>query len=171
MQALSAREAATRAGVNPAMVRYFFDDRLGFLAALMDYGFEDVLKQAGPKAGASQLATLVRALHRTPWLAQLLVQTVYAGDELRAHFERSHAPGLLSLYRGLLADGQEEGVIRSDLPEDLAIAGLISLIVFPIVAADSLKALLFEDDEADLAELAVLLITRLYAKGTSNDPT
>ena len=39
----SMRAVAERAKANPAMVRYFFGDRLGYLRALLDDGFEQVL--------------------------------------------------------------------------------------------------------------------------------
>lgn len=164
VRALSAREAAIRAKVNPAMVRYFFKNRLGFLAALMDYGFETVLQQSTSQPDASPFEALVRSIHRTPWLAQLLVQTVYAGDELRDHFEKTHAPKLLANYRTLLANGQAAGQIRNDLPESLAITGLISLIVFPVIAADSLQKMVFDGPSQDFEDTAVALVTRLYSR-------
>lgn len=169
LQALSAREAALRAGVNPAMVRHFFGDRLGYLAALMDFGFQTLLPDPVDDAEPPSMAELIRALHRSPWLAHLLVQTVYAGDELRGHFEASHAPRLLAFYRRFLSEGQAHGTIRRDLPDSAAITGLISLIVFPIVAGQSLENMLFEDEATDFAETSIVLVTTLFAQEAPDD--
>ncbi len=137
----------------------------------MDYGFETVMRDGSNGPEKQSLGGLIRSLHRTPWLAQLLVQTVYAGEELRAHFEAVHAPRLMDRYRSLLSEGQAAGHIRDDLPENLAIAGLISLIVFPVIAADSLGKLLLARPDGDLEDNAVALVMQLFARRQTNDPT
>jgi TetR/AcrR family transcriptional regulator len=125
---VSLREVAERAGVNQAMVRYYFGDRNGFLAAMLDDGF-DRLFAAVPETGSARkvLERWMSELNGMPWLMVLMMQCVYASTELRAHFVQRHAPRIVAIVGRAVQP-------RSDGDARLAVLSFVSMLVFPQLA-------------------------------------
>ncbi|MEZ5500100.1 MAG: TetR/AcrR family transcriptional regulator [Steroidobacteraceae bacterium] len=137
---ISLREIADGARVNPAMVRYYFKDRHGFLGALLDYGYEAVLREArthaevAPSDLENLLSGIFRAVSDRPWLPILLMQTVLGGSELRDAFINQHVPRMRATLRDALQRAAGAGDLRRDLDPDLALLTLVSMMFFPQVA-------------------------------------
>jgi TetR/AcrR family transcriptional regulator len=122
------RDIAERAGVNQAMVRYYFDNKHGLEAAMLDDGFERLL-DAIPKDSDFKITiqSAISTLNTMPWLPLLAMRTVYASDALRRHFIEKHAPRIVrALGNGLK--------LRSDLEPKFVFLSIISMVVFPQVA-------------------------------------
>jgi len=143
MRPISIRDIADRADMNQAMVRYQFGDKDGLMKAVLDHGFEQLLESVPENGGFEEtLFALVVWMRDNAWLAMLMMQSVYPGDELRTHFETQHAPRLVRLYQGALERGRAANQARDDLDPRFAVSALISLLVFPNLAGPTLGRVL-----------------------------
>lgn len=128
LDAFSLREVAGRAGVNQAMVRYYFKDKEGFEAALLDAGFDDFLAALPARAGFRETArAAIAALNRAPWLPLLVARTVYLSADLRTRFLERHAPRLAAALGGRFR-------LRADIEPRFVVLSIISMLVFPQLA-------------------------------------
>lgn len=144
--ATSLRQVALAAKVTPALANYYFRDKAGLLDAVMDGRVvplvqalsASVLAAGGePKAA---IAAFVRHYTATaaanPWLPQLIVREVLNSEgALRETFPQRFAGGMAALLRGLVAAGKERGDFRADLDTSEVVMAIVSLCIFPFVAA------------------------------------
>ena len=143
MQPISVRDISLKADVNQAMVHYHFDDKEGLMKAVLNFGFEQLLEQVPADASFEKtIYALISWTQANAWLLILMMQSVYAGDNLRNHFETEHAPRLAGLYQSALENGRKSGLVRDDLDPKFAMSALISLVVFPNLAGPSLGRVL-----------------------------
>jgi AcrR family transcriptional regulator len=127
-QPLALRDVAERAGVNQAMVRYYFRDKHGFLEALLDDGFGRLVAAIGDRRTLAEVTgAAIAALNAMPWLPVLLTQSVYLSAELREQFIRQHAPRLVEALERVVP--RRRGV----LPHHAALV-LLSALIFPQIA-------------------------------------
>lgn len=141
-------EAASRAGVTPAMVRYYFSSKQGFLVALLEAGFAPVLAELedtepGDARAEARLARLLRHLAEHPWLPALVLRSVLEEDgPLRETFVTAYAPRIAAAGRRLLADAAAAGQARTDLDPRLTFVSVLSMVVFPFLARPALERVL-----------------------------
>lgn len=104
LQGVSLREVAEHAGVNQAMVRYYFKDKSGFEVAMLDSGCKRLLA-AIPDEEEFEITfrAAISALNSMPWLPILVLRTVHIGDSLREYFLTTHAPLLMAKFGAHLA--------------------------------------------------------------------
>src|SRR5690606_19386967 len=109
---VSARQIAAAAGTTPAMIHYYFENKLGLFRAMLEEAigpFRDLLRgalaeNADPRA---DLITLIQGHMRTaaanPWIATLLINEVLGGKgRFRPTFIRDVASRLLPMVVELL---------------------------------------------------------------------
>lgn len=135
-QELNLRQIALRAGVTPALAHYYFKNRDGLLAALIDELaapqiealVQSVQAQSGGPAAAltSLMQRLSALLARDRFLAHCLLMQAAASVRAR----------LKARLQTLLAQGQLGGALRSDLPADYLAETLLGLAVFPLLDAE-----------------------------------
>jgi AcrR family transcriptional regulator len=141
LQGVSLREVAEHAGVNQAMVRYYFEDKSGFELAMLDSGFE-VLMEAIPKDEdfETTFRAAVSTLNTMPWLPILIMRTVHIGDSLRGYFLATHVPSLMAvLGRHVIGDSK------------FAFLTVLSLLVMPQITRQLSREILgikFDDEFA-----------------------
>ena len=122
---------------------------------------------AGPDPRAT-LSAFVRHYTSTaaanPWLPQLIVREVLETDgALREEFPRRFAGGMTTMLRRTVEDGQRRGLFRTGIDAAHVVMSLMSLCIFPFVAAPMVSGALGIDTSADRAaaladhHLAVLL--------------
>lgn len=150
--ATSLRQIAQAAHVTPALASYYFRDKPGLLAAVIEQRVAPAAGRViavlqGEEPALARLERFVREYTdvavRNPWLPQLIVREVL-NDEgvLRDTFVARFGSGLGGLLRGTLAQAQAEGALRRDLaPEHLAMS-LMSLCVFPFIATPLVRGVL-----------------------------
>ena len=160
---VSLRDISDRANVNQAMVRYHFSNKEGLMKATLDHGFEQLLAQLPKKEEFEPtIKSIIGWIRKNPWLVSLMMKSVYGGDELRKHFETVHTPKLLGLFDRILKQGQANAQVRQGLDQKFLVSSLVSLIIFPILAAPVMDKTLNtgpqkKNQENYLAELMRLL--------------
>jgi TetR/AcrR family transcriptional regulator len=161
---ISLRDVADKAGVNQAMVRYYFKDKHGFLSAMLDEGWDRLLAEI--PHGSDQHAvftTLISRLNAMPWLPVLMMQCVYTSTELRAHFVKRHAPRMIEMLRSFAGD-------RADLDPSFVVLSLASMLVFPQLARPVVgPAFGLRFDDRFARDFATHLTTLFAAKGAVHD--
>ena len=139
------REVASAAGVTPAMVSYYFGDKQGLYAAMLESVFERLTDRvaalARHEAGeeGDPLSAFVRmhiaTLAEDPWVPQLILREVLGGEgPLRERFIEEFARRMAAAILGLLQEGIAEGRLRADLDPRLAMLSLMGLCVFPYLS-------------------------------------
>lgn len=158
-EAVSLRDVAKRAGTTAAMVHYYFGDKSGLFAALLDETLASVLERVRSALAARGAASEGRAarasvegatgqgsvielffdiahetLGATPWIPRLVLREVLSDDApFRERFIEGYARPMSLLLRGALREEVKAGRLRADLDVDLGFTSLIGLAVFPFI--------------------------------------
>ncbi len=139
--ATSVREIAFKVGVTPAMVHYYFGNKLQLLRNVLDRTLQPLAQAmahmretaSDPVSGFTTL--LIRMASEHPNLVVLLTrEVILPGGKLQTYFLEHFAPRLGGALPGLLAIEQQHGKLRQDYDPQLAAMMLLSLCVFPFVA-------------------------------------
>lgn len=173
---VTARQIAVAAGTTPAMIHYYFGNKLGLFRAMLERAIAPVRELiAGSLAQAGAVvdpAVLIRMHMRTaaanPWIATLIVNEVLAEKgRFRTTFIRDVAGRQASLVMQLLQRARAAGSLRQDLDVRFAALSLMSLCIFPFLAravAGPVLGLKFDDEEI---ERLIAHTARLFAAGTA----
>ena len=155
--ATSLREIAREAGVNAALVHYYFGDKpqlqQAVIAERLMPAFEEV-RGAAMQAGddiAGLIAGFVRgmcmAVEKHPWLPPLWVREVLCeGGALRDVLFTTVAPQMPRMLAARFAAAQDAGQLNPDLDPRLLVTSLIGLTLFPAAGAPIWRRLLDADD-------------------------
>jgi AcrR family transcriptional regulator len=168
------RAVAEEAGVNPALVHYYFGSKFELLQAVFDRVFEP-LAEAIARMGRSGkvdleelIGLLFEAFGHNPALPRLIVREVMLGaGPMREHFVRAYAPRLGGALVPVLSREQAAGRIDPELHPALLVINILSLCVFPFVAAPvAAEALQLELDQETRSTLQAQ-VERLLRQGVS----
>jgi AcrR family transcriptional regulator len=139
--ATSIRRLADAAGVNPALVHYYFGTKRELLGAVMDRTLEPMARaiaamQESGSANIEKVAGLMFTMAgRHPAMPRLITREVMlSGGETQALFVKRYAPRLGGALPALFRGEQEQGRIRPDLDPGAAALMLLSLCMFPFIA-------------------------------------
>jgi AcrR family transcriptional regulator len=139
--ATSVRELADRAGVNPALVHYYFGSKKRLLFAVMDRAVKPLaeglssMRQSGDARIEDIAALFFSMAARHPAMPKLMTREVLlSGGETRDVFARDYAPKLGGALPALIAREKQQGRIRKDMDDGAAALMILSLCVFPFVA-------------------------------------
>jgi AcrR family transcriptional regulator len=172
---VTARQIAAAAHTTPAMIHYYFENKVGLFRAMLQEAIEPfgrVLSAAvGVREGAppADLAALigghVRTVVANSWIATLIVNEVLPeGGQFRAAFVRDIAARLLPMLVQLLEHGRKNGTLRGDIDPQLTALSILSLNVFPLISRPITGPVLgfkLEDD----VERFIAHTTRLLFQG------
>ena len=161
---VSLRDVAERAGVNQAMVRYYFKDKHGFLAALLDHGFERLFRAVALGGGAASIfKRVISGMNAMPWLPILMMRSVYASGELRTHFREKHAPKIVAILK-------ETVKLRKGMDPAHAALSIISLLVFPQLARPVVGQVLgIRFDERFAKSFSTHIVKLFDARGATHE--
>lgn len=140
------RSIATRAGVNPSLVHYYFGDKAQLQQAVIEerlIPMVDRLREAIPLHGdsvAELVGTFVRGIGALvtahPWFPALWVREVLCeGGALRDLMFERIAPQLPLRMAERFARAQRDGGLNPDLDPRLLMVSLVGLSLFPAASA------------------------------------
>lgn len=171
--AVSVRQLAKAAGVTPAMINYYFDNKQGLMRAVLERGLDRILdivrevaaQHDGPVT-TSFIDHYIRAINEDPSLPQLMVREVLSGSaEYQQVIAERFARRALELMPPRLAEDIAAGRLRDDLDPRFTMLSLVGMCIFPFIAAPLLQPLLgYRFDEA-FADMLVDHTTRLFHEG------
>ena len=169
------RQIAAAAGSSPAMIHYYFGDKLGLYRAMLDEAFAPVAaafqrirdSSSGAVPGVASLVKVyMNMLAANPWVPALIVQEVLAqGGQFRPQFIEHFAARLAPLFIQALSREQAQGTVRADLDPRLAAVSAVSLSVFPFLALPVTSQVFGLSTEGDALERLTLHTTRVLLEG------
>ena len=139
--ATSVRQVANHAGVNPALVHYYFDNKAGLLRAVLDRTLEPMAQAIAAMRTDMDLdvgsiaGEIFEMAARHPALPRLIVREVLLSTgETRDMFIKHYAPRLGGALPGLVGNAQRQGRVDESLDPGVVALMLLSLCIFPFVA-------------------------------------
>ncbi|NUO75396.1 MAG: TetR/AcrR family transcriptional regulator [Lysobacter sp.] len=144
--ATALRSIAIEAGVNPALLHYYFGDREQLQAAVIQERVMPAIAslaghlQAAGDDSARLIAAFVRGVGDTvaqyPWFPSLWVREVLCeGGALRDLLVNQIGPQLPQMLAQRFALAQRDGRLNADLDPRLLVVSLVGLTLFPIAGA------------------------------------
>ena len=172
--ATSMREIAEQSGVNPAMIHYYFGNKLALLRTVMEHTLEPLAsalatmksEQNAPIGQISRL--LMDTVNRHPKLPVLMVREVMLpGGALQDYFLEHMAPRLGGALPGMIRNEQQAGRVTPELDPAISAMLLLALSVFPFIVRDvAEKGLGVVYDEAGIEQMQNH-VARLLREGMS----
>jgi TetR/AcrR family transcriptional regulator len=169
------RRIAAAAGTTPAMIRYYFKDKLGLYRAMIEEAMRPVQAElqravAAPAGAPLDVETILRLymemLAANRWLPALIVHEVLdEGGQLREQFIANFAGRIAPMLVQVLRREQSQGTMRPDVEPELAAVSAISLCVFPFVSLPITGRVLGLSLQGEGLERVVSHTTRLFRAG------
>jgi len=172
--AVSVRQIAADAGVNAAMVNYYFQDKQGLYTAMILETVAPLLAdlKALRDHGTEQpslrgfIERYIRLIADNAWLPNLIVREVlYGSSGFQETFLKTFARHMGQGLPVLVNNECQAGDLRKDLNPQLAALSLISMAAFPFVAKPVLESGLNLRMDAAFTETLVHHTIRLFYEG------
>jgi AcrR family transcriptional regulator len=141
-RAVSSRQIGAAAGVNFAMIRYYFGGKPGLYREILDdlipaqlRDFEAAKGDGGGAPLEDILANLVRVWAANPWIAGFVLREVLIpGGPMRAMFLREFPERLAPQVERAVQEQMRRGKLRADLDPKLLVLSMVSLAIFPFLS-------------------------------------
>ena len=142
-RAVSSRQIGAAAGVNFAMIRYYFGGKPGLyreiLQGVLPAQLQEFEAWAAADDGGMQvpdiLANIVRVWAANPWIAGFVLREVLVpGGPMRTMFLREFPERLAPLVERVVQAQMRRGTLRADLDPKLLVLSIVSLAIFPFLA-------------------------------------
>jgi TetR/AcrR family transcriptional regulator len=173
---VTARQIAAAAGTTPAMIHYYFENKVGLFRAMLQEAIEPfgrmlsgAVGNESPVPGADLSALInghIRMAAANAWIAPLIVNEVLPEDgQFRAAFVRDIASRLLPMLVQLIEQGRQAGKFREDIDPHLTALSIVSLNMFPLISRPITGPILGFKLEGDDLERLISHTTRLLLSG------
>jgi AcrR family transcriptional regulator len=147
------RGIAREVGVTPAMAHYYFGDKAGLLAAVVEQRVQPLAMRIAARvgeAGPDPIAALRAFIHayeglalEHPWVPRLVVREVLGeGGVLREHFAKHFAARVGERLLAGIRAAQAVGRIDPALDAPKVALSFLSLCVFPVITAPVIPVVL-----------------------------
>ena len=172
--ATSIRRIADKAGVNPALVHYYFGNKRALLQMVMERTLEPLgqaiaAMRSGTEASPELIAHLLISMAaKHPNIPRLLIREVFLpGGEMQEFFTENMAPHLGGALPALLSREKSAGRMREDSDPAISALLIMAVSVFPFIArtlAEPVLGIQFDENGTELLEQQ---ITALLKQGMS----
>src|ERR1700761_6222314 len=138
---VSSRQIGAAAGVNFAMIRYYFGGKPGLYREMLQgvlqptrSTLDEISSSNAPPKLANVLENMTRSWAANPWVAGFVIREVLAPDgPMRAMFLREFPERLTPLVERLVEGEMAAGKLRSDVDPRLLVLSIVSLAIFPFL--------------------------------------
>ncbi len=172
--AASTKLIADRAGVNAAMINYYFGGKEGLGEAMMRSAIAPLLGRLDALAERPELlaidqvmVTYMRTLAANPWLPRLVVREVLPSNgRFRELFVGEVAKRVMCLLPPVVKNAQATGAVDPRVDTQMIVLSLASLSIFPFLAGPIVEAVLGVDlGDDEFVERLVEHSLRVLQKG------
>ena len=174
--AISTRQVAEAAQVNPAMIHYYFGSKQGLYEAMLADTFRPLIERLSAVLASADDADALRnffslymhTLGTNPWMPPLILREVVAeGGRLRGWFIQQFASKGGGMLTRLIEREQAAGRIRADADPSLTALSMVSLAVFPFVAMPVTREVFGMRVKQDYLDRLVAHTERVFLQGVS----
>lgn len=174
-RAVSSRQVAAAAGVNAAMIHYYFRDKNGLYRAMLETAIAPVMTRIDvmlAEPGGADIEGLARTymqvLAANSWIPGLLVREVLAPDgSFRQIFIRDLAGRVAPVLRTVIAREIAAGGLRRELDPSFTFVALLSLALFPFVSLPITSRVLGLDTSASGIEKLIAHTLQVLLHGVT----
>ena len=174
-KAVSLRQIASSAGVNGAMVNYYFGGKKGLYLAMVDELFESLESKMGDLSDNAEFSitsfsnSYCLLLAENPWWPNFVAREILFGEgetkeEVLQRFSKMIAPKL----RQAIDQEIESGNYRKDLNPELTIMSLLGMTIFPFLAAPMIERVFGTTLDASMANKLAVHNVELFMNGVLN---
>ncbi len=174
-KAVSLREIASSAGVNGAMVNYYFGGKKGLYLAMVDELFESLDEKVKRLDEGSEFSVVdfsrsyCLLLAENPWWPNFVVREILFSEgetkeEVLQRFGKMIAPKLMQA----VAQEVKQGNYRQDLNPQLTILSLMGMTIFPFLAAPMIEHLFGMTLDESMANKLATHNIELFMNGVLN---
>ncbi len=168
----SIRSIADAAGVNPALVHYYFGNKHELLRAAIERSLKPMVAALAAlkyekEASVEDIASLLISMAaEQPNIPHLLVREVFLpGGEMQAYFLENLAPQLGGALPALLEREKRAGKLRADIDPAYSALMVLAVCFFPFVARPLAEPVLGINFEADGTATLIKCVADLFKRG------
>ncbi len=170
--ATSIRRIADDAGVNPALVHYYFGNKRALLQKVMERVLEPLGQAIAamndrPEASPDIIAGLLLSMtSEHPNIPRLLTREVLLpGGEMQQYFTDNMAPHLGGALPALLSREKSAGRLRQDADPAISALLILAVCTFPFIARALAEPVLGINFDEDGIEILKQQVTKLLKQG------
>lgn len=174
---VSIRQLGEEAGVNSAMISYYFGSKEGLYESVITAQYESLLgkfeKIAAIEADAPEkirmYAEVIRKNHTEdqPLMARLIQGELTSPTDCMEKVVRKYTVRMAQLVTGILRDGMESGCFRRDVEPVFAALSLAGMLNFYFIVREVTQSIVPYSAERDAAFIEEAL--KIYLKGMGRD--
>ena len=174
---VSIRQLAEAAGVNSAMISYYYGGKEGLYEAVLTTQYERLLGkfeaiavlQAPVKEKIRQYAEVIRLNHTAeqPLMARLIQGELTSPTACMEKVVRNYTSRIARIVSGIVQQGVEDGEFRQDIPPLFATLALAGMLNFYFILREATRAIvpIFSVGDEEFVEAAL----KIYLKGMGRD--
>jgi len=170
---VSSRQIGAAAGVNFAMIRYYFGGKPGLYREMLQGVLQparntlDAMSSSkAPPRLTHVLENIARSWAANPWVAGFVVREVLAPDgPMRAMFLKEFPERLAPVVQRLVEGEIAAGKLRADLDPRLLVLSMVSLAVFPFLTLPLTTRVFGVSNDEEFVERFVRHTAELLAYG------